>query len=144
MPTFHVCCCEVDNIVCDECSGWWDLCPSFTVPCGPLHKRTEHFYPETFFDTASVLGDERPAGLWLQQLPQSQIRCRQQAHRVKRHPPWSTELLKYTVRFKKSFTTLKAYMNLFRGHAQCFELSQCSKRRRVLPGKVTVQCDFHW
>jgi hypothetical protein len=25
--------------------------------------------------------------------------------------------------FKKSFTTLKAYVNLFRGHLQCFELS---------------------
>jgi hypothetical protein len=24
---------------------------------------------------------------------------------------------------KKSFTTLKAYVNLFRGHVQCFELS---------------------
>jgi hypothetical protein len=29
--------------------------------------------------------------------------------------------------FKKSFTTLKAYINLFRGHVQCFELSWCSK-----------------
>jgi hypothetical protein len=25
--------------------------------------------------------------------------------------------------FKKSFTTLRAYINLFRGHVQCFELS---------------------
>jgi hypothetical protein len=25
--------------------------------------------------------------------------------------------------FKKSFTTLKAYMNFFRGYVQCFELS---------------------
>jgi hypothetical protein len=25
--------------------------------------------------------------------------------------------------FKKSFTTLKAYINLLRGHVQCFELS---------------------
>jgi hypothetical protein len=29
----------------------------------------------------------------------------------------------YTGCFKKSFTTLKAYINLFRGHVQCFELS---------------------
>jgi hypothetical protein len=42
---------------------------------------------------------------------------------------------------KKSFTTLKAYINLFRGHAQCFELC---KKHRVLPGIVMVQCDFHW
>jgi hypothetical protein len=35
-------------------------------------------------------------------------------------------------------------MNLFRGHVQCFELSQCSKAHQVLPGIVTVQCDFHW
>jgi hypothetical protein len=28
-----------------------------------------------------------------------------------------------TVSQKKSFTTLKAYVNLFRGHVQCFELS---------------------
>jgi hypothetical protein len=28
-----------------------------------------------------------------------------------------------TGRFKKSFTTLKAYIHLFRGHVQCFELS---------------------
>jgi hypothetical protein len=25
--------------------------------------------------------------------------------------------------FKTNFTTLKAYINLFRGHVQCFELS---------------------
>jgi hypothetical protein len=25
--------------------------------------------------------------------------------------------------FKKSFTTLRAYINLFRGHVQCFQLS---------------------
>jgi len=28
--------------------------------------------------------------------------------------------------FKKSFTTLKAYRNLYRGHTQRFELSKCS------------------
>jgi hypothetical protein len=50
---------------------------------------------------------------------------------------------KNTVCFKKSFTNLKAYINLFRGYAQCFELSQCSKTHRVLAGIVTVQCDFH-
>jgi hypothetical protein len=30
----------------------------------------------------------------------------------------------------KSFTTLKAYINLFRGHVQCFELSKCTKTPR--------------
>jgi len=29
--------------------------------------------------------------------------------------------------FKKSFTTLKAYRNLYRGHTQGFELSKCSR-----------------
>jgi hypothetical protein len=47
-------------------------------------------------------------------------------------------------RFKKSFTTLKAYINSFRGHIQCFVLSKCSKTHRVLPEIVTIQCDFHW
>ena len=46
--------------------------------------------------------------------------------------------------FKKSFTTLKAYRNLYRGHTQGFELSKCSKTHRVLPRIVMVQCDFHW
>jgi hypothetical protein len=32
----------------------------------------------------------------------------------------------------KSFRTLKAYINFFRRHVQCFELSQCSKP------------DFYW
>jgi hypothetical protein len=44
--------------------------------------------------------------------------------------------------FKKSFTILKAYINVFRGHAQCFELSQCSRTHRILTGIVTVQSDF--
>ena len=46
--------------------------------------------------------------------------------------------------FKKSFTTLKAYRNLYRGHTQGFELSKCSKTHQVLPRIVMVQCDFHW
>ena len=46
--------------------------------------------------------------------------------------------------FKKSFTILKAYRNLYRGHTQGFELSKCSKTHRVLPRIVMVQCDFHW
>jgi hypothetical protein len=33
----------------------------------------------------------------------------------------------YTGCFKKSFTTLKAFINLFGGNTQCFELSQRSK-----------------
>ena len=39
----------------------------------------------------------------------------------------------YTGCFKKSFTNLKAYRNLYRGHTQRFELSKCSKTHRVLP-----------
>ena len=50
----------------------------------------------------------------------------------------------YTGCFKKSFTTLKAYRNLYRGHTHGFELSKCSKTHRVLPRIVMVQCDFHW
>jgi hypothetical protein len=46
--------------------------------------------------------------------------------------------------FKKSFTTLRAYINLFRGHVPCFELSQCSTLYQVLYGIVMVRCDFHW
>jgi hemerythrin-like domain-containing protein len=45
--------------------------------------------------------------------------------------------------FKKSFTKLKAYINLFRGHVQRFELSLYSTAHRVLPVIVTVQCNFH-
>jgi len=44
--------------------------------------------------------------------------------------------------FKKSFTILKAYRNLYRGHTQRFELSKCSKTHRVLPRILMVQCDF--
>ena len=50
----------------------------------------------------------------------------------------------YTGCFKKSFTTLKAYRNVYRGHTQDFELSKYSKTHRVLPRIVMVQCDFHW
>jgi hypothetical protein len=39
----------------------------------------------------------------------------------------------YTGCFKKSFTTLEAYRNVYRGHTQHFELSKCSKPHRVLP-----------
>ena len=42
--------------------------------------------------------------------------------------------------FKKSFTTLKAYRNLYRGHTQRFELSKCSKTHRVLPRIVIRNC----
>jgi hypothetical protein len=41
---------------------------------------------------------------------------------------------KYTGCFKKSFTALKACINLLKGHVRCFELSQCSKTHRVLSG----------
>jgi hypothetical protein len=46
--------------------------------------------------------------------------------------------------FQKTFTTLKAYINSFRRHVQCFETSKCSKTHRALPGIVTAQRDFHW
>jgi hypothetical protein len=42
--------------------------------------------------------------------------------------------------FKKSFTTLKAYRNLYRGHTQRCELSKCSKPHRVLPRIVIRNC----
>ena len=46
----------------------------------------------------------------------------------------------YTECFKKSFTTLKAYRNLYRGHTQRFELSKCSKTHRLLPRIVIRNC----
>jgi hypothetical protein len=46
----------------------------------------------------------------------------------------------YTGCFKKSFTTLEAYRNLYRGHTQSFELSKCSKTHRVLPWIVIRNC----
>jgi hypothetical protein len=48
--------------------------------------------------------------------------------------------------FKKSFTTLKAYRNLYRGHTQRFELSKCSKTHRVLPRIIFRNCFdiFFW
>ena len=48
--------------------------------------------------------------------------------------------LQYTGCFKKSFTTLKAYRNLYTGHTQRFELSKCSKTHRVLPRIVIRNC----
>jgi hypothetical protein len=46
----------------------------------------------------------------------------------------------YTGCFKKRFTTLKAYRNLYRGHTQRFELSKCSKTHRVLPLFLELFC----
>jgi hypothetical protein len=45
--------------------------------------------------------------------------------------------------FEKSCTTLKAYINVFRGHVEYFELSWCSKAHRVLSGIVMVTQMFH-
>jgi 3-methyladenine DNA glycosylase Mpg len=42
--------------------------------------------------------------------------------------------------FKTSFTTLKAYRNLYRGHTKRFELSKFSKTHRVLPRIVIRNC----
>ena len=47
----------------------------------------------------------------------------------------------YTGCLKKSFTTLKAYRNLYRGHTQRFELSKCSKTHRVLP-RIVIRNSF--
>jgi len=60
------------------------------------------------------------------------------------HPNFSPDIgcTAYTGCFKKSFTNLKAYRNLYRGRTQRFELSKCSRTHRVLPRIVMVQCDF--
>jgi hypothetical protein len=42
--------------------------------------------------------------------------------------------------FKKSFTSLKAYRNLYRGRTQRFELSKCSKKHGVLTRIVIRNC----
>jgi hypothetical protein len=52
-------------------------------------------------------------------------------------PSWLTS----TGCFKKSFTTLKAYRNLYRGHTQRFELLKCSKTHRVLP-RIVIRNGF--
>jgi hypothetical protein len=45
-------------------------------------------------------------------------------HKSKEERGKKREILRmYTECFKKNFTTLKAYINLSRGHVQCFELS---------------------
>jgi hypothetical protein len=46
----------------------------------------------------------------------------------------------YTGCFKKSFTTLKAYRNLYAWHTQHFELSKYSKTHRFLPRIVIRNC----
>jgi hypothetical protein len=43
--------------------------------------------------------------------------------------------VKYTGCLKNCFTILKEYINLFRGHMQCFEMSQYSKTD-IAPGKI--------
>jgi hypothetical protein len=51
-------------------------------------------------------------------------------HNVTKHTDFCLGYLRFNVTsigngrcFKKSFTTLKAYVNLFKGHVPCFELS---------------------
>jgi hypothetical protein len=58
--------------------------------------------------------------------------------------PTSHALRLITGCLKKSFTTLKAYINSFRRHVPCLKLSLCNKTHRVLPGIVTVRYDFRW
>jgi hypothetical protein len=72
-------------------------------------------------------------------------------HNVAKHTEFYLKQLRFNVPstgiarcFKKSFTSLKAYANLFRGLVQCFELSKCSKTHRVLSGIVMVRRDFPW
>jgi hypothetical protein len=62
-------------------------------------------------------------------------------------PPLTTfDSFQNTECFKKSFTNLKAYRNLYRGYTQRFELSKCSKTHRVLPRIVIRNCFdlFFW
>jgi hypothetical protein len=47
----------------------------------------------------------------------------------------------YTGCFKKSFTTLKAYINVFWGHVQCLNCHN-EATHRVLSAIVIAQCDF--
>jgi hypothetical protein len=68
-------------------------------------------------------------------------------HREESLPPLERQPVKiirkhwlYTGCFKKSFTTLKAYRNLYRGHTQRFELSKCSNTHRVLLRIVVRNC----
>jgi hypothetical protein len=42
---------------------------------------------------------------------------------ISSHERRTSTVLKYTECFKKSFTTLREYTNLYRGHTQRFELS---------------------
>jgi hypothetical protein len=72
-------------------------------------------------------------------------------HNVAKHTEFYLGYVRFNVTFtdnvgcfKKSFTNLKASMNLFTGYGQCFELSYCSKMHRGLPGIISVQCDFNW
>jgi hypothetical protein len=44
---------------------------------------------------------------------------------------------------KKSFTTLKPYIDLFGGNVQCLNCDDAAKHL-VLPEIVMVQCDFQW
>jgi hypothetical protein len=51
-------------------------------------------------------------------------------HDVAKHTEFHLRLLRFNVTstgnagcFTNSFTTLKTYINLFRGHVQCFQLS---------------------
>jgi hypothetical protein len=44
--------------------------------------------------------------------------------------------------FKKSSTTLRAYINLFKGYAQCFELSWCCRIHQALSRIDMVQ--YYW
>jgi hypothetical protein len=63
-------------------------------------------------------------------LPESARNRRDAAHITRTFAPRKTPYgeckitkIKCTGRFKKSFTALEAYINLFRGRVQCFELS---------------------
>jgi hypothetical protein len=46
--------------------------------------------------------------------------------------------------FTKSCTTLRAYINLFRGHKECFESHDVAKYTEFYLRLDTVQSNFHW
>jgi hypothetical protein len=54
-------------------------------------------------------------------LPEEALSCTKSVHVTQ--PTTNICMTRYAGCFKKSFTTLKAYINLFRGLVQCFELS---------------------
>jgi hypothetical protein len=61
----------------------------------------------------------------LKEIMWEDVKCTQLAQNMVRSRACvnTSFLLDTTGCFKKSFTTLKEYIHLFRGHVQCFEMS---------------------